>query len=392
MRQVRSELAPTHDGKRNAPIRKLGIGLAVLLVLLLLAFGAMSLWKPRMVGRILAPAAKLDTPASLATWPWPRAVQDHPYPGVTHWLDTSSPDRTVLDLFRFDFRANPHLRLEMFDQDEDDGRPYDNKAQYWPRGVGQITRLLNTTGRGSVVAAWNGLFFDFDGIGPGHTASHLTPVVLNGKLFYPNAGNYRWTFGVRYVKGKPVFKTLFLPRSEALAGAFDFAAGAAQCLIRDGKPLKLEPFPRPGQPQRPRPVMATPQEAGYIPTVDFIRTSRTSLGWSRDNRYLYLLFVKQPGSETESAIAFRHGLPSSGGWMLSDLQRFWLALNVWGAINGDGGEPAQLCYRRADGSYLLVPPHWAAANRRLIFSPDFPNAPQGGTLMVFYVRDAHGSP
>ncbi|HLV80139.1 MAG TPA: hypothetical protein VKT32_07630, partial [Chthonomonadaceae bacterium] len=234
--------------------------------------------------RILAPAAPLDAPALLATWPWPHAVKDHPYSGVTHWLDTSSPDRTVLDLFQFDFQANPALRLEMFDQDQDDDRPYDNKAPYWPRGVGQITHLLNATGRGRVVAAWNGLFFDFDGIGPGQTASHLTPIVLNGKLFYPDAGNFRWTFGVRYVEGKPVFKTLFLPNSDTLAGAFDFAAGAAQCLIRNGKPLKLEPFPRPGQSPRPRPIMTTPQEAGYIPIVDFIRTSRTSLGWSRDNR------------------------------------------------------------------------------------------------------------
>lgn len=336
----------------------------------------------------LLPVVQLDTPAPLAIWPWPKAVKDTPHPGVTHWLDTSSPDGTVLDLFAFDFTANPGLRLEMFDQDEDDDHPFDNKADYFTRGVAQITHLLNTSGRGPVVAAWNGLFFDYDDTGPTQTASHLTPIVLNGKVYFPTADNYRWTFGVQYVNGKPVFKTLFLPNRAALAREFDFAAGAAQCLIRDGEPLKLQPFPQPGEPPLPRPIHTTAKDVGHIPTVDFIKTSRTSMGWSKDSKTFYLLFVKQSGSEMESALAFRHGQPTASGWMLSDLQRFWQALGVWGAVNSDGGGPAQLCYRLADGNYLLVPAQWAAPNRRLTFSPDFANAPAGGALMFFYVRDS----
>ena len=64
--------------------------------------------------------------SSLARWPWPQAVQDTPHPGVTHWLDTSSPDGTMLDFFDFDFGKNPHLRFEIYDQDEDDTHPFDD--------------------------------------------------------------------------------------------------------------------------------------------------------------------------------------------------------------------------------------------------------------------------
>src|SRR5262245_38092927 len=49
------------------------------------------------------PAPRLDAPAELAVWPWPRPVRETPHPGVTHWLDRSSADSTVVELFDFDF-------------------------------------------------------------------------------------------------------------------------------------------------------------------------------------------------------------------------------------------------------------------------------------------------
>lgn len=101
--------------------------------------------------------ARPEEPAPMARWPWPHAKTDNPHPGVTHWIDRSSSDGTVLELFDFDFRKNPHLRLELYDQDEDDRVPFDDRAEFHARAVGQATSHLNRIGRGRVVAAWNGL-------------------------------------------------------------------------------------------------------------------------------------------------------------------------------------------------------------------------------------------
>jgi len=324
----------------------------------------------------------------LAVWPWPKAQKESLHPGVTHWyLDASATDATQLDLLEFDFAANPHLRLELFDQDQDDAHPFDNQANFWARGVWQVTRQLNAARQGKVVAAWNGLFFGFDHQGVDGIAEHVAPVVLQGQVHYAG-GNHRWTFGVQYHDGKPEFKTIHLPDTATLAREYDYAAGAAQSLIREGAPLRLQPVPRPGEAPLKSPVLSTPEEAGHIPVVDHFQTSRVSLGWSRDSTKLMLLFVKDFGTETENALAFRHGRPGKGGWTLADLQRFWQAKQVWGAINSDGGGPAQLTFLLRNGHYLFIPAQWAAGNQRLEMSPAAStNAPQGGTLMYFYVRD-----
>ncbi len=78
--------------------------------------------------QIINPPPAPPVPSPLATWPWPQAAQDTPHPGVTHWLDRSSPDGTVLDFFDFDLRANPHLRFEIYDQDQDDA----SHLTIWP--------------------------------------------------------------------------------------------------------------------------------------------------------------------------------------------------------------------------------------------------------------------
>jgi hypothetical protein len=314
-------------------------------------------------------------------------MKDAPHRGVTHWLDRSSPDGTTLDLLRFDFRANPALRLEIYDQDEDDTHPGDNQAAgYYPRGVGQVTRHLNERGRGPVVAAWNGLFFATDfGTGDPHgTARHVAPVVLRGQVRY-NVGNYRWTFGVRS-GGKPRFDVLHLPGRAGLQ-QFEFAAAGAQCLVREGKPLKLRPFPRPGEPRAKRPVPCPPDEAGHIPEVDHIRTSRTSMAWSRDGRRFYLLIVRDPNHEISSVMALRRREPDAGGWSVADLQQFWLAQGAWGAVNIDGGNATQMVYRRPDTRYEMVLPSGQSADLRRAFPPSFTGAPEGGVLMYFYVRD-----
>src|SRR5207302_809080 len=135
----------------------------------------------------------------------------------------------------------------------------------------------------------------------------------------------------------PEFKAIHLPNAGVMEREFDFGAGGAQCLVRDGQDLILRPPPAIGAPIPKGPFPSTESEAGHIPMVDHMLTSRTSLGWSKDSRRLYLLIVKEPDSEMASALAFRHGEPESGGWSVAELQRFWLSLGVWGAVNLDGG-------------------------------------------------------
>ena len=345
-----------------------------------------------------APPPTLPTPpvpSTLAVWPWPRAVRDAPHAGVTHWLDNSSPDGTVLDFFDFDLGKNPGLRFEIYDQDQDDAKPFDDTADCWPHGVGWAASHLNATGRGKVVAAWHGLFFDCDprvskSSDPrsGYVGHHVTPVVIDGKV-HCNVGQARWTFGVDYgPQGRPTFKTLLMPGRETLTKNFTFAAGGAQCLVKEGRPLKLRSFASAQDPFKNHPTACGPDEAGYIPNVDWIQTSRATMAWSKDERHFYLLFVKQTGTEGAGVTASHGHGPACGGWTVSDEQRFWLAKGVWGAINSDGGDLAQLTYALPDGEYRLLPPvSGGYYMQRLTVPARFPNPPPGGTLLYFYVRD-----
>lgn len=326
-------------------------------------------------------ALKEPPPSPSATWPWPQAEKTEPHPGMTRWHDVSAEDGTKLDLLRFDFKENSHLRFGLYDQDEDDAKPFDNTADYFPRGVGVVARDLNAGGEGKVVAAWNGLFFAYDrgpGSPPNGFAKHIGPVVLRGKVYH-NVGQHRWTFGVKLDDGRPVFKALYKPSRQNLAGEFDFAADGAQCLIREGKPLRLPPLSQEGE--------ETPNDVGRILYVDFMKTSRVSIGWSRDNRYLYLLVVEEPDNETGSKIALKHGGVSTGGWALADLQRFWVKFGVWGAVNSDGGSVAQLLTLREDGKYELMPPAILPSRERMVLDSDLTNAPAGGSLLTFYISD-----
>ncbi|RYG33029.1 hypothetical protein EON81_19225 [bacterium] len=282
-------------------------------------------------------ALRLDAPTSSATWPWPNAKEEELHRGVSRWR-SQADDGTELELIEFDFARNPKLRFEIYDQDEDDAKPFDNQADYFPNGVGQVTKHLNGIGRGPVIAAWNGLFFAYDrSQNPPHgIATHIGPNVLAGKVRH-NVGNHRWTFGVKQVKGRPRFEALHLPDKTTLAQEFDYASVGAQLLVREGKPLRIQPYPQPNDPPLPQPVPSTPEEAGHIPLVDHMRTSRTSMGWSKDSGKLWLLVVNEPDHELGSKLAVKRGELGTGGWMLADLQRFWLSFGAWGAVNSDGG-------------------------------------------------------
>lgn len=334
----------------------------------------------------ISPRIRPDAPSQMARWPWLHAKTDSPHPGVTHWIDKSSSDGTVVELFDFDFQKNPHLRFELYDQDEDDRVPFDDKAKFRARGVGEITRHLNKIGRGKVVTAWNGLFFQYTG----DVGRHVAPVVLNGKALY-NVGTIRWTVGVKYKKNGPVFKVIHMPAFQTIAKEYDFASEGASCLILNGQPLRLQPFPKPGEDPFPPSKPPTSDESGFVRKVDHIRTSRTSMAWSKDNRHFYLLIVKEPDAEAPSIIAFRDHLPLMGGWTVADEQRFWQQFGAWCALNLDGGDVTQLTALRADGRYDLVPARWGSGGMRLTFPPDLKDAPPGGSMMYFFIRDTSKS-
>jgi Phosphodiester glycosidase len=324
-------------------------------------------------------------PRTDTVWPWPDAVSTTPHAGVTRWFAVSQ-DKTELELMQFDFKSNPRLRFELYDQDEDSVPPYRDDADYVRHGVGAIVKHLNNQASGQVVAAWNGLFFSYSG-GPGKGGSHIGPTVIAGKAHY-NVGSIRWAFGVSYKSGHPEFKVIHEPDIHAMERALDYGAIGAQCLIKDGAPLRLQPFPLPDAAPLRTPVPSTEQEVGHIPRVDFIWTSRTSMGWSKDNRYLYLLVVNAPETETESWLAMYGGSSAVGGWSLRDLQNFWKTFGAWGAVNSDGGILTQFCYELPDGRYSLLPSRAASSNKRLILEKDLNGAPGGGSMMTFYVRDS----
>lgn len=318
-------------------------------------------------------ALALATPAGAAEhWkPWPNALEMPIHNGVTLW-HLQSGDGTVLDLMRFDFAANPRLRLELYDQDEGDPHPGDGRVgDYEALNAAEALRGLQAARPGRMIAAWNGLFFNYDGH-DGRGAAHVAPVVLRGQPLFTGQ-NYRWTVGVQQgAGGRCAFRLLHLPDETTMARTFTYAAGGAQALIKDGRPLRLQPAAATSQ----RPVPSTPDEVGAIPGADECRTARTSFGWSRDSRQLYLLIVKPA-----------QGTPS-GGCTLADLQRFWAKLGVWEAVNVDGGAMTQLAYRRDDERTLFIPPLAVSAENWILLPADGHSSLAGGSLMYFYIREA----
>ena len=75
--------------------------------------------------------------------------------------------------------------------------------------------------------------------------------------------------------------------------------------------------------------------------------------------------------------------PAGGGWSLPDEARFWKSLGVWGAINSDAGDVAQLVYRLPDGKYEIrrryemSEPRWASSSVRRALPADLSGAPAG---------------
>jgi len=355
-------------------ITRLKIGCVTILVfqLFVLVLAYQFVWVGYLGSQGPVSGPRWDAPSADATWPWSGASTDQPIAGVTHWHKTTS-DGTSLDFVRFDFVANPKLRFEMYDQDQDGPMPWSNKVKFYDLGVAQAAAHLDSTGRGKVIAATNGVFFDCTKFTSSGIASHVAPVVVDGST-HAFGRSQRWTFGVKYVAGKPHFDAIHAPAPSVLASRFDFAAGGAQVLIWDGVQA------------------ASPAEqTGTDSSFEKMRTSRVAWGWSQDDRYLYLLFVKEPDEEMVSKIAAEHHMSQGGGWMLADERTCLAKLGVWRAFNSDAGDTGQMILIRPDGKYDVVPPKNLLSPMRQVLGSDakgWPNtgpAPVDGALMYWFV-------
>jgi hypothetical protein len=359
--------------------------------LVIVATGILLWWQlsSRLSGLPLSPGVSPTARAELSRWNWHAKAQNIS-PGVTVWLSTQK-DKTLVSLWRFDFKENPQLEFSIVDADESDSDPMNNRVHHWKRGVGQFVRLLNKTQpRRQVIAISNGAFFGYYS-SPGDingTTFHVSPVVLRGKVFF-NTANHRWTWGMKKQGNLRRFDVVHLP-SRAQLQQFEYAAGSVQCLIKDKKPLRLEPFPRSKAEIKKQPVVSTPEDVGHIPIFDHMRTCRVSLAWSSDSRYLWWLVVKEPDIESGSAVALEHKLPVSGGWTTEDVQQFWLSLgkefDIHTAINSDAGDVAQMAWWNGK-QYEMIPPRWASNEMKKTLRADFSNAPQGGSVMYYVVSD-----
>jgi hypothetical protein len=117
-----------------------------------------------------------------------------------------------------------------------------------------------------------------------------------------------------------------MPDKMTLAKNFTFASGAAQCLVRDGKPQNLHPWPKWDEPPPPQPVPCAPDEAGYIPNVGLDPDLTRDDGLVARSESIFICCSSpRPGDETGAVMASHGHGPATGGWTVSDEQRFWLA-------------------------------------------------------------------
>ncbi len=340
----------------------------------------------------------LVAPAQNTSWPWPGAKRETLRAGVIHWASQSS-DGTTLDLLEFDFRANPRLKFGLWDSDlnnsPDKTKPL-NRFPYWRNGLASQAAAMNK--RGDLIACWNGGFFGLLNAKPREAdrAFHLSPVVTDGRALY-NGVNHRWTWGAKNRAGMPQFGLQHQPKFAGLRRDFDAATGTLQALMIGGKPLELRPYPWFGElPQKP-PIASTPREAGHIPTLDWMHTSRESAAWN-DNGKLWILIVKEPDGETDSRALFNRRERGRGGWTLADTQRFWLSMRdkmgAQSAVGLDGGDVAAAAWRKPNDNFEVLAPRIAvpenqSATKRLTCDAKFTEARdlRGGALTYFWVRE-----
>lgn len=294
----------------------------------------------------------IESRNSLATWPWPGAQSRTLHRGVTLTSCIDPRTDTHLYLFRFDPKVNPKLHFEIYDTDEDDATPNDGKV-FASENRMAIWAWNHLKSRGQMIALFNGPFYsggrDKSGNGNREFMSHTAAVVRHHQV-YSNVGNPRWGLGVKdTARGQRFFLVQRAARPQLKA--FDWGSGNVQALVVSGKPTRLLP-PSPRMPDHGSPE-SLPGDCGPYPGIDYLKTSRTSLGWRKDEFALLVVSLKPGEDEATSGVLRNQGRPQSSGWDIADLQKFWLAWRAQGACNLDGGNCTGACFTSAEGDQWL---------------------------------------
>src|SRR5687768_6535696 len=97
----------------------------------------------------------IEPRSAMAGWPWTGVKTEVLSPGVTLHGARDSANGTRLSLLEFDTAANPKLCFELYDADEDDKKPLNNRVKDGEsRSAWWAFEHLKSRGR--MVAVWNG--------------------------------------------------------------------------------------------------------------------------------------------------------------------------------------------------------------------------------------------
>lgn len=316
----------------------------LVLVAALLSCGCGQTDPAAVVARPSASAAAIshDVPveqrSDLAEWPWRTAGVTNLGHGMTRYTAEDTRDGTTLTLLRFNTRAAPKLRFEIYDADEDDKTPNDDSVTDTSKLTAfQVFKHLQK--RGEVLAVINGPFFRTE-----KSYGHTAPIVRSSQV-YANVGNPRWTLGV---KDRPDGQHFFLVHaaSRRQLEGFSWGSGNVQALVVNGKPTRLLP-PAKAIPEKKSPP-SQPDDCGPYPDIDYLKVARTSLGWKKDE-FALLIVTQAPFDNEGTAQTLRQNFKHQrSGWDIADLQQFWMAWGARGACNLDGGDATQLAYLAAE--------------------------------------------
>ena len=286
-------------------------------------------------------------------------------------------DGTQIRLLSYDLNA---IDAGIYDADEDDARPYDDRNASW---IGQamplVWRKIERATNGKTLCAVNGGFF---GAQFPYIAFHEAPLVQSGVARYNSRvleddwPAQNCLMGWKRAQGKLRFSLVEDAPFATLTPRFDGALGGVRALIVGGQSLELKP--------------------GMGGTT--LRCSRTSVAWKDDQ--LHVLSVRDPDGEKSSVRADKREKAGEanvqvGGWSARQVQQFWAERQMENAVLFDGGESTQLAFRAQNGvtmthsSYHFTRTPFTIKGKPVRFVlpmlPEF--EANGGVLNYFYIAE-----
>ncbi len=285
-------------------------------------------------------------------------------------------DGTTIHLLRFDLKK---IDLGLYDADEDDATPFDDKNATW---LGQPLRrvaqkITRRDGRAPLCVVNGGFFGNLDP----WIAIHEAPVSRRGDTHYNSTvlqTDWPEQIATLVWKSENGATRLQIERRvafEDLAG-FSGALGGVRVLRESGKDATLAP--------------------GMGGST--LKCSRTSVGF--DSHFLWILSVRDPDGEASSVRANRweKAHPEApkiqvGGWDVKQVQRFWRDRKIPSAVLFDGGESAQLGADYGNGLNVVhssfhfsrTPGFLNRKPLRVVLPMLPPDAANGGVLNWFFV-------